>query len=491
MATRHQPRQTNRRRRILREFFKEPLLDSRIAISKLPSASYEEDACCGANEMTKALARACEALQWAEANRGALGGVIPQGARVLVKPNFVLHENEGGWGMEPMVTHPSLIRAVVEAALQAGAKEVLIGDAPVQRCDFDELLRLIGLDGWANELATKNAPFKGIRDFRRTTCVVKDGLRLADENKLSLDRFVLFDLAHDSLLESVSNPDHPFRVTCYDPRLMAKTHAPGRHQYLVAREVLEADVIVNLPKLKMHKKAGITCALKNLIGINGNKEYLPHHRVGGSETAGDCYPGAGITKRALEYALDKQNMAHASATIRLWNGVAKNLHRALRLSGDELGVEGSWSGNDTIWRTCLDLNRILLYGRADGRLANTPQRQVLHIADAVIAGQGDGPLAPQPLPLGVLFAGHNAAAMDSLGAHLLGYEAQRISVVREAFGEFCWPLTAFRPCDIKVFGDVEEDCLEAVPTSLNLCRPTDYPAGWRDAVNTKTSFQSR
>jgi len=35
--------------------------------------------------------------------------------------------------------------------------------------------------------------------------------------------------------------------------------------------------------LKLHRKAGITCALKNLIGINGNKEYLPHHRLGGSQ----------------------------------------------------------------------------------------------------------------------------------------------------------------------------------------------------------------
>ena len=73
---------------------------------------------------------------------------------------------------------------------------------------------------------------------------------------------------------------------------MRRTHAPGRHQYLVAREVIEADVIVNLPKLKTHKKAGVTCALKNLIGINGNKEYLPHHRVGGAERGGDCYPAA-------------------------------------------------------------------------------------------------------------------------------------------------------------------------------------------------------
>ncbi len=485
MATGHQSRQSNGAQSIVRELAEESLLDSRVAISRLPSASYAESN-GGTNEVAKAIARAAEALHWSTETGGIFGGVISPGARVLVKPNFVLHENEGVWGMEPMVTHPSLIRAVVDAALQAGAAEVLVGDAPVQRCDFDQLLRVTALDEWAAQLTTRDTRFKGIQDFRRTTCLVEGGVRLVAENKIPLDQFVLFDFGSDSLLEPVSNDNNPFRVTCYDPRLMAKTHAPGRHQYLVAKEVMEADVIINLPKLKTHKKAGITCALKNLIGINGNKEYLPHHRVGGSKVEGDCYPGAPITKRALEYTLDQQNMANSVATNKIWNQVTTNLQRVLRLSGDELGVEGSWSGNDTIWRTCLDLNRILLYGRSDGQLADTPQRVVLHVADAVIAGQGDGPLAPQPLPLGVIFAGRNAAAMDYIGAQLLGYDPQRLPVVREAFGKFPWPLTSFTPGDVRVLGDADQGGLLAKPSE-----PIIYPIGWRDAVLERRDDGSR
>jgi uncharacterized protein (DUF362 family) len=447
------------------------LSDSRVALSQLPSANYEQT-----DEVVKAVARLANALQWSQEGV-PLAGVIGPQARVLVKPNFVLHENEGEWGMEPMVTHPSLIRAVVDAALQTGAKEVLVGDAPVQRCDFQELLRVTELDDWAERLTISNPRFKGIRDFRRTTCTVRDGVRVADENKISLEQFVLFDFGSDSLLEPVSNERNPFRVTCYDPRLMAKTHSPGRHQYLVAKEVMEADVIINLPKLKTHKKAGITCALKNLIGINGNKEYLPHHRVGGAEVEGDCYPGAPITKRALEYTLDKQNMANSVVTNKLWNQVTTNLQRVLNWSGDELGVEGSWSGNDTIWRTCLDLNRILLYGRLDGQLADRPQRTVLHIADAVIAGHGNGPLAPQPLPLGIIFAGRNAAAMDYVGAQLLGYDPQRLPVVRHAFDEFYLPLTNFTARDVTLVG--EEDNQQLLHKNSD---SIIYPAGWRDAA---------
>ena len=116
-------------------------------------------------------------------------------------------------------------------------------------------------------------------------------------------------------------------------------------------------------------------------------------------------------------------MAASFATGRVWHGVATQLDRLARLQGDRFGVEGSWSGNDTIWRTCLDLNRILLYGRADASLAHRIQRRVVHLVDAIMAGQGDGPLAPQPLPLGLIFGGSNAAAVDWVGARLLGYRS--------------------------------------------------------------------
>jgi hypothetical protein len=263
---------------------------------------------------------------------------------------------------------------------------------------------------------------------------------------------------------------------------MAKTHGPGRHQYLVARDVMEADVVVNLPKLKTHKKAGMTCALKNLIGINGNKEYLPHHRIHGYELGGDCYPGHSRIKMALEYVLDRQNGLRPGTRAKVWTLVARVLNRLIRLTGNELGIEGSWSGNDTIWRTCLDLNRILLYGRSDGRLANEPQRTVFHVVDALVAGQGDGPLSPQPLPLHLLFAGGNAAAVDWIGAQLLRFDPRRIPIVREAFGSFRWPLVSFRPEDVTLLGDIPEDAVPGLLQTRRWPKPAHYPPGWRDCV---------
>jgi uncharacterized protein (DUF362 family) len=467
--------------------------DPRVAATLAPryddetAPRYNADARAG-NEsggdslIARALVRAAGALGWLDPETGALGGIIMRGARVLVKPNFVLHENQGPWGVEPLLTHGSLVRAVVEAALSAGASEVSVGDAPVQGCDFPALLRATNLESWAGELAAREPRFRGVRDFRRTVSTFDGGIRRAAEGVQPEDRFALFDLGGESLLEPVTDERESFRVTCYDPRMLARTHTKGRHQYLVAKDVLEADVVVNLPKLKTHMKAGVTCALKNLIGINGNKEYLPHHRLGGSARGGDCYPGGSRIKRALEFVFDKQNMTASPTAGRAWATAATQLYRVLhRTGGDRLGIEGSWSGNDTIWRTCLDLNRILLYGRADASMSDEPQRRVIHIVDAVVAGQGNGPLAPQPLALGLLLAGENAAAVDYVGALLLGYEPERISVVRHALEDFRWPLADFPAREISLTGELGEGTADTLLRAREVPAVV-YPLGWRDAA---------
>lgn len=457
--------------------------DPRVSAARTHATGggYAPDSGAGDSPVSDALSRAAGALGWSDGARGAFGHVIARGARVLVKPNLVLHENQGPWGVEPLVTHPSLIRAAVEEALRAGASEVLVGDAPIQGCDFAKLLDVTGLGAWAAELTKAEPRFKGVRDFRRTTSVFVDGVRVATENQQPEENFVLFDLGRESLLEPVTDARGSFRVTCYDPRLLRETHAPGRHRYLVAREILDADVVINLPKLKTHKKAGITCALKNLIGINGNKEYLPHHRVGGSTNGGDCYAGASPVKRTIERVLDRQNMTKSPATARALHGLTVQLQRVARLAGEDPDTEGSWSGNDTIWRTCLDLNRILLYGRADATMRDEVQRRVVHVADAVVAGQGNGPLAPEPLALGLVLAGHNAVAVDWVGAHLLNYEPEKISITREAFREFRWPLAPFAPEDITLAGDFGTGDARGVLESRGKPLSIKHPVGWRDA----------
>jgi hypothetical protein len=69
-------------------------------------------------------------------------------------------------------------------------------------------------------------------------------------------------------------------------------------------------------------------------------------------------------------------------------------------------------GNDTIWRTCLDLNKILLYGLPDGSMRpdRLDQRRThLVFLDAIISGEGAGPMRPDPVRTRFVAFGMNPA----------------------------------------------------------------------------------
>ncbi len=443
------------------------------AVQEVGLSTYDN-----AEELKRSLRLLCQQLGWGDPDSGAFANVIPTGARVLVKPNLVLHENHGPWSFDAVITHPSLVRTVVSELLLTDLSEVHAGDAPIQSCNFEHLLYRTGLDSWAKGLAEKEARFTGICDFRRTTANFERGIRVATEDKIDLSHFALFDLGSDSLLEPVTTTEPRFRVTCYDPKFLASTHSPGHHQYLISRDVLEADIVINLPKLKMHKKAGITNALKNLVGINGNKEYLPHHRIGGSNDSGDCYPGKSRLKEAIEKLYDFQNASPDGFRAKMVAPLLRPLVKLLSIAGDETGIEGSWSGNDTVWRMSLDLNRILMYGRRDGTMSDEPQRRVLHISDGIMAGQGNGPLAPEPFNLKILLAGSNPAALDFAGAYFLGLDPMRTPIVTGAFGRFRWPLAQFLPEQVGVkINDATRTIADAADV-LGLPSPRQFPVGW-------------
>lgn len=365
-----------------------------------------------------------------------LRGIGP-GARVLIKPNWVYHRNASGGGTDCMVTHPEFVLAALDLVLESDPACVVIGDAPVQGCDWDSLVT----PGLRARIAEASRGRRvDVIDFRRT---IMRGAGLDAGHYRDVrpeDRFALFDLGCDSLLEPVSSPPGRFRVTMYDPDLISRRHLPGRHQYLISKEALEADVILSLPKLKTHRKAGITGALKNLVGLNGNKEFLPHHRKGGARDGGDCYPGRSVLKSIAENLLDASNrrIGRPSFPAVLFGvRIALELQRLLH---GEAEIDGGWSGNDTVWRTVLDIDRIALYGRADGTMADVPQRRVVSLTDALVCGQGDGPMMPDPLPLGCVTCSESPVDADILHCMLLGFDPELIPMVREASATFRWPL---------------------------------------------------
>jgi uncharacterized protein (DUF362 family) len=405
-----------------------------------------------------------------------LGTFISLGSKVVLKPNWVLHQNRSGSGMDCLVTHSSVIEAVLEYVALASPGSVVLGDSPVQGCDFDVLRKSCGIDVIVDQFRKRGMNLS-IRDFRRTILPSGQLGGAKIEANGGTKQFVLFDLKNESLLEPLALDAHKFRVTMYNPDLMLRTHSPGRHQYLVAREIIEADTIINLPKLKTHKKACLTGALKNIVGINGHKEYLPHHRKGGSALGGDCYEGDSFFKNCAEALLDRANRSQPGVLQATLGKVADVMLRCSLLQGQDSNLEGSWYGNDTVWRMCLDLQRIVRYGKSDGTLGTTPMRRVISITDAVVAGEGEGPLMPTPIPAGFLTGATNPSAAEWAHARLMGFDPRRIPLLLGAFSKFSGPLIDFPPSEILLCckgGQLSED--EIVPISGRAFVPAK---GWK------------
>ena len=69
------------------------------------------------------------------------GEIVKSGDTVVIKPNFVLSSHAEGGDLFSIITHPSVIRAIVDYAYIAleGEGRIIIADAPQMDCDFDEL----------------------------------------------------------------------------------------------------------------------------------------------------------------------------------------------------------------------------------------------------------------------------------------------------------------------------------------------------------------
>jgi len=67
--------------------------DSAVSIREAPSADYPSTP-GEAEALLSAIDGICADLGWSESNRGSFGAVIQPGDKVLLKPNFVLDENQ-------------------------------------------------------------------------------------------------------------------------------------------------------------------------------------------------------------------------------------------------------------------------------------------------------------------------------------------------------------------------------------------------------------
>ena len=80
----------------------------------------------------------------------------------------------------------------------------------------------------------------------------------------------------------------------------------------------------------------------------------------------------------------------------------------------------------------MDINHIVRYGKLDGSISTSTQRPVYSLCDGIIAGQGNGPLSPKPLPLGILAFSNDSYWMDIVMGYLYSLDIEKIPSLRAA-----------------------------------------------------------
>ena len=145
-----------------------------------------------------------------------LVGADVTGKSVLLKPNLVEIDPASG-----INTDPRLIAATVAVMKRMGARSVTVGEGPGHRRDMQYVLKVSGLGDLLRDV---NAPFVDLNTAGVTRSPLRTGWTQLGELWLPT-------------------------------------------------EVLDADVVVSMPKMKTHHWAGVTLSLKNMFGVVPGRIY--------------------------------------------------------------------------------------------------------------------------------------------------------------------------------------------------------------------------
>jgi uncharacterized protein (DUF362 family)/Pyruvate/2-oxoacid:ferredoxin oxidoreductase delta subunit len=257
---------------------------------------------------------------------GGMKAFVQRGDRVLIKPNLLIAKHPE----RCVTTHPALVKAVAQLVLEARGIPA-IGDSPAVG-SLPRVAAQAGIAGVADELGCTLVEFKEVAEART-------------DEAFTFRRFEL------------------------------------------AKAALEADVIINLPKVKTHSQTLLTLGVKNIFG---------------------CIPGMRKAQWHFKAGIDHAYFAAMLA----------------------------------------ELCQIV--------------KPALTIIDGVIGMEGDGPGNGDPRLLGLILAGDNPHALDTVICHIIGVAPEDLLTIRAARER---GFEGTDPKQIKVLGQQVED-LEVTPFRL-------------------------
>lgn len=385
-----------------------PPFDPAQVYPEYPFADDQPMSANGAYDLIRQALRTLNPEGFGERDWNPLAGIVQPGDTVLIKPNLV---DDALWD-QGKITHPAVIRAVIDYVYLACSPsgQIIVGGGPWAVGVFDRLVVTTGI----REMVTHLAQDHGVP------------VVLEDLNKSAPEATPLIDLGEYSAFHDVDR-------RWYDAHRKALRPAgnPGIGSYRIAPTVLEADVVISVPKIKVHCSGGLTLTMKNMVGI------IPAWDGYGDGQLKDC--------------------AHTS-----------DVDLAL-------GKRGEFLENDTIWRSMADLNRVLLYADRSGGLQPERQRRYLTIVDGIVAGEASQ-YEPHPRPLGTIVIGFDPVTVDAVTARVAGFDPRRLRSVIQPVG-----LGPPNPADIKL-AISGADTLQEFSTRERVIVPESRIYSWQGHV---------
>ncbi len=172
-----------------------------------------------------------DAVETAVANLGGMKHFVGQGNTVLIKANIC----GGNPDISATYTSQEVVGYVVDMVRDAGG-EPFICDADMVWAKFWVQVKAAGWDEWAKK--------------KKVTLV-----------NLTETELVYFDFGEDTMFQHNEKPNHE----------------------VVSTKVIDADVIISIPKMKTHLSTSVSLGMKNMYGTLPEEDKAYYHQKGGVE----------------------------------------------------------------------------------------------------------------------------------------------------------------------------------------------------------------
>ncbi len=241
-----------------------------------------------------------DADHYGQSDWNPLFELVRPGDRVMLKPNWVSQRHGRNDTWQQVITHGSVIRAVVDYVQLAldGRGEIILADGPLLSTDFAEVCRRTGAaDVRDYFFSLKGAVPLELVDLRTLRFDTRDAVVVARHDLPGDPRgAAVVDLGRRSALFGFKGEGHYYGAD-YDTSEVNRHHRGEIQEYQLSASAMGADVIIDIAKLKTHHKVGVTMALKGIVGLNCGRNWLPHRTQGTPEQGGDQFSSSGARQK--------------------------------------------------------------------------------------------------------------------------------------------------------------------------------------------------